>query len=367
MSLIRAVQRADLPAVARLYELVMRSGRSAAPSGLADYFERVLIDQPWADPEIPSLVHVAQDGSVDGFQGSSVRRARFDGRAITIACAGQCVAHPDARRSAVGARLVRAYLAGPQELTITDTANDQMRQIWTLSGGDMVHASCVGWARVLRPWQSAGAYRATRARPTGPGSHSRILDALDRLTTRWVAPLMPPTAPDVTSEPLTPAGLVQHLPVVAQGLRLHLDYDEAYVTWLFRELGVIRGFGTPVARLVRDGRGRVLGWYIYYLAAHGISRVLQIVAADRRVGLVVDHLFTHAWANGAAAVVGRVEPRLLEPLGARHCLFRYAGGALAHSREPEILDAVASGRSLLTRLDSEWWIQDSEIDFGSSA
>jgi hypothetical protein len=92
------------------------------------------------------------------------------------------------------------------------------------------------------------------------------------------------------------------------------------------------------------------------LNAGAASHVLQIAAPDRNVGAVVDDLFHHAWSSGATALRGRVEPRLLAPLGARHCVFRYVGGALVHSRDDAILAAIATGDSLLTRLDGEWWM-----------
>jgi hypothetical protein len=364
---IRALERADLPEVARLYELVMRSGRPDPPPGLAPYFERLLLDQPWADGDIPPLVYADDAGSIVAFQGSSVRRARFDGRPIRIACAGQLVAHPEARRRAVGALLVRAYLDGPQDLTMTDTASEEMRKIWVLLGGDMVHLSCVRWLRVLRPWRFAEAYarqlRSAWSRPVG----GRLLRALDGATTSWVRRLSRPTPPDVLTEPLTPPALIEHLHVVADEVRLHLDYDERFVGWLFDELARMRGLGTPAARLVRERGGRVLGWYVYYLMPQGISRVLQVAAADRDVGRVLDDLFDHAFSHGSAALTGRVEPRLLQPVSERGCVLQYSGAALAHSPDEGILGAIATGKSLLTRLDGEWWIQDQYADLGRAA
>ena len=50
MSGIRALEREDLPQVARLYELIMRSGvEEKTPPDLAAFFEKTLLDQPWAD------------------------------------------------------------------------------------------------------------------------------------------------------------------------------------------------------------------------------------------------------------------------------------------------------------------------------
>jgi hypothetical protein len=365
VSLIRPFERDDAEEVAALYELVMRSGSSVAPPGLAPYFERMFLDQPWADPEIPSLVHLDANGRIVGFQGSSVRRALFDDGQVRIACAGQLVAHPDARRRAVGALLVRAYLAGPQELTITDGATEEMRRMWTLLGGEMAHLSCIGWTRLFRPWRFVGERILRRRRPNGRARlDARPLSLLDRATiprARWFSE---PAPPEAVGEPLTPSALLENLSVLGDGVRLRVDYEERFLRWLFEELARVTTRGTPVARLVRDRRdGHVLGWYVYYLLAGGSCEVLQVAAGDQQVEAVVDHLLHDAWSNGAAAVEGRLEPRLVDPLAHRHCVMRYSGGALVHSREREILGALASGRSLLTRLDGEWWMGHSVLDF----
>jgi hypothetical protein len=83
--------------------------------------------------------------------------------------------------------------------------------------------------------------------------------------------------------------------------------------------------------------------------------VLQVMGAEKDLGAVLDHLFYDAQAAGAAALEGRVEPRLLEPLAQRRCLLRYAGAAGVHTRNREILAAVLSRQSVFTRMDSEYW------------
>jgi hypothetical protein len=369
VNLIRPLERADLPEVTALYELVARSGRSTPPPGLAPFFERVLLDQPWADPEIPSLVHLDDTGAIVAFQGSSVRRARFDGRPIKIACAGQFVAHPAARRRAVGALLLRTYLGGAQALTITDTAGSaRMREIWRLCGGEMLPAACIDWFRFLRPLASAEWYLRARRNAWRQRRGGRLLEVLDAAATRTIGFMSPPPAPDSTAQPLTAAGLVEHLPVVCGRVRLHLDYDERFVAWLLKELAEVSGLGTPVAHLVREQGGRVLGWYVYYSPPNGVCQVLQVAAAGQDVGRVLDHLLHDAWTRGAIAISGRIEPQLMEPLAQRRFVMRWAGGAaLVHSRDAQILYAITSGRSLLTRLDGEWWIQDNEVDLGAPA
>jgi hypothetical protein len=66
VSAIRALEPDDIPVVARLYERVMRSGTRSPPPALEQFFREALFEQPWADPEIPSLVYEDQNAGVVG-------------------------------------------------------------------------------------------------------------------------------------------------------------------------------------------------------------------------------------------------------------------------------------------------------------
>jgi GNAT superfamily N-acetyltransferase len=340
MSHVRALQRDDIPAVAQLaLETTEVSQR------LLEYYERTLFDDPWCDPELPSLVYEDDGGAILAFQGSVTRRAVFDKQPIRIACGVTVVSRPDVRSRGLGALLVRSYLAGAQDLTITDAATEQMRAIWLRLGGTAVSQNCIGWVRVFRP----AAFAAERF---GAG---RMWAMLDGGITR-IARSLVPAPPATTSLDLAPQALAEWLRTLGESVRLHVAYDEQFLTRLLEELGALPTYGAPVVRVVRDRRGRTVGSYVYYLKPRGISHVLQVAAAETHAGEVLDDLFRHAWTNGATAVRGRVEAHLLAALGSRQCLFRYVGGALMHSRHPELRATVAEGDALLTRLDGEWWM-----------
>ncbi len=83
--------------------------------------------------------------------------------------------------------------------------------------------------------------------------------------------------------------------------------------------------------------------------------MLQVIGGEKDIGSVIDHLFHDAQAEGAAALEGRLEGRLLEPLVRRRCILRYAGSSGVHSRNDGIREALFSSRSILTRMDSEYW------------
>jgi hypothetical protein len=354
---IRPLTRDDIPQITSLYEHVARSGSRTPPSELAGYFADTFLDHPWADPEIPSLVYQEEDGTIAGFLGSSVRRLLFDGKPVRACVSGQLVTEPRIRSQAAGVFLTRTCMAGPQDLTLTDGASPTVEQMWDRLGGEAFQIACVGWLRVFRPWHFTVDLVARRRNRERASAGRPFWSLLDSMTTRLPgAPLRPPRS-ESTGEPLTPGAVMKHLPQVSESFRVRPDYDDDFLEWLFGEMAAVTRRGTLVSRLVRDRNRRVQGWYVYYLRRGGIGDVLQIVGGGRDVDDVVDNLFQDAWANGAAGLQGRVEAHLRVPLSRRRCAF-YGSGSLAliHSREPELLHAIQSGRALLTRMEGEWWM-----------
>jgi hypothetical protein len=353
------MRREEVDEVAQLYRFIDKSDWRIPPEEVPKWFERTLFDHPWADPEIPSLVYLDDSGEIVGFIGSHVRRMRFDGQPVRLAAGGPLIAHTKVRNRGVGAMLWRRYMAGPQELTITDGASEQMRQIFELIGGQMMHPSSMIWVRVFRPWSYAGnrvlsanVYRRHKVKPWA----RKALPLLDAPTTRLISRFHAPTAGETTDELLTPALVLENLPLLTRSLRLVPDYDEQFLRWVFAELHNNRTWGEPQRRLVRAQDGRALGWYVYFLLPQESCMTLQIVAHDRHAGTVLDSLFAHAVSNGGAAVQGRVEAHILAGLAHRGAMFRFSARSLVHSRHPDLLGAITSGHALLTRLEGEWWM-----------
>lgn len=365
MTAIRPLEREDLGVVATLYGDVMRPGVPPR-SDLKERFAALLLEQPWADPEIPSLVAVDEGGSVVGFLGSHVRRIRLDGRSGRLACAGQLVVAPAARHRATGALLLHAYLAGPQDLTITDGATEEVRRIWERLGGEAVWLGGIEWYRPLRPaalaallWGHRSGRDARALMPIARGvdraalSLGRAIRGRARAAGRANAK----TTQDVHVGELTPEDLVAALPQLTRRLRLWVDYDTAFAEHLLVELRRVPGRGSLRAALVRTGAGTVLGAYVYYLRNAGLSSVVAIAAPDEDgASATLDALVDDARAHGAAALHGRLEPRIALGVTRMRCLMRYEGGALVHARDPSVLAAAGSRSALLTRLEGEWWM-----------
>jgi hypothetical protein len=66
-----------------------------------------------------------------------------------------------------------------------------------------------------------------------------------------------------------------------------------------------------------------------------------------------------------AVLRGRLEPRLLEAVWARHCHIRPSSRFLVHSRDPQLAATIAAADGLLTRMDGEYWMGLHLTGFGS--
>jgi hypothetical protein len=125
-------------------------------------------------------------------------------------------------------------------------------------------------------------------------------------------------------EQLTPQALLGRLPSVTSQVSLSPDYDEAFLEWLFAEMASVKSRGSLIGRLVHDGKGRMLGWYLAYLRRGGVCQAIQVAAVDRAMQQVFDH---EAWRYGGSVLRGRLEPRLFEPVWQRRCYYGTANAS----------------------------------------
>ena len=77
---------------------------------------------------------------------------------------------------------------------------------------------------------------------------------------------------------------------------------------------------------------------------------------DHDADAVLADLVAHARDQGSAVLAGRHEPQLTALLQRRLPVLGFAQRPVIHSHDSEILAAAASGASLLTRLDGEWFV-----------
>lgn len=344
----RALERADLPAVARLLAAQLPSWNQDQ-----SFLAQTLIDQRQATPELPSLVAVDGDALL-GFIGVQARRIRFGERRVAAVCCSHLVVADDPRVGATGALLLRRLLSGDQDLTWTDTATDVVARMWRTFGGHVDQARQFDWMLVLRPSRWLGGLvsgrlrRAASAREMAP-ARAVPFQAVGRRLASSAFPSMPP---GVTGEDATGSTIASNIDTLARDLSLWVDYDETYLDELLALIPAAES--PPVCRLVRR-EGAPIGWYVYLPRPGGSTRVLHVCGLRAEMDSVFAELVEAAREGGTAVLTGRFEPVLRDPLIRRRAVLSFARCPLLHSSESEVLGLLATDRSLLTDLDGEWF------------
>jgi hypothetical protein len=358
MTRLREFAVEDLPAVVTLFERVHPGLRWPSREICERYFREIFLGSPWRDLELPSWV-VEDHGALVGFAGVLPRRMLFGTRPLKVAVGTQFMVDPEWRHSLVALQLLKRMLAGPQDMFVSDGANEQVRRLWLTVSGSIPMLQNLDWTRLLRPTRYAlgllgkpGTRRALRFAARAPCA---LVDA--------VAARMRPNhfARDdqrLVDEPLDAGTMLRHLPEVVNGsYALRPDYDRNSLSWLFGQMARKTRHGRLRARAVRDN-DRLLGWFIYYARRGATNEVLQIAACNGSFDCVLRRLFNDAWHQGATALRGRLDPAHLQQLSDRHCWMRREGAwTVVHSRHADVINAIERGTAGISRLDGEWWLR----------
>ena len=195
---------------------------------------------------------------------------------------------------------------------------------------------------------------------------SRGLDAIilgSRLAPRWL-PEMPN---GIAAEDSTEATLLSCIERFSSDRALQPQYDLDAFRWLLRQAAEKKMYGALRKAVLRDSRGEIIGWYLYYLKPGQIGEVLQFGGRPKTIQKVLNHLFYDAWRQGAVALSGETEPRFAKDLAKARCEFALPGyGVLMQSKNPDLLNAVHRGNAFLSRLEGEWWARFSDPGWSSS-
>ena len=356
---IRVFTEADVPAAAALFARVYPEYRWRSQDACESYFREILFGNPWCDPEIPSWV-AEENGRLSGFYAVLPRRMLLHGRPIRVAVGCQFMMAPDNRNSLAALQLTKACISGPQDLTLADGANAQARRMWVAIGGVAPLLYGLHWTRLLRPARHAFSLLQGRGAiaPAVALAARPLCAAADALFTR-----LPPNRflrdhRDFSGSAPDPAAMLSQLSDFTGGSALQPEYSAGALAWLLDQAARKKRHGELRSRTALGSKRQLIGWYLYYLNAGGVSEVVQIAARDGCVDQVLQQLMADAWRNGATALHGRVEPRFLQELSDRHCLFRREGPwTLIHSRHAEIVAIIQQGDAFLSRLEGEWWLR----------
>jgi hypothetical protein len=363
MSRIRPFAEDDIEQVSDLHWRVFDDGSvpvsqqpvSELRQSYADYFERVFLRNPWRDEALPSLVYEGADGKIAGFLGVLPRRMFLDGMPVSVALSSQFIVDPNSRALGAGVQLLKAFLNGPQDLSLTDEANNASRKLWEALGGSTALLYSVHWTRLLRPSRFVIRHLEGRGALSLLASASKPLcNLIDAALARKSPHRFRQTEPKVSAGELDADTLLACLSQFSGSRSLWPEYDECSLKWLLEIITRQTRRGALRKLAIHNSKREVIGWYLYYLNPGGVSQVVQLVAKKNSIGDVLDHLFYDAWLNGSVAVSGRLEPPFMQTFSDKYCHFNCGQPwMLIHSHNPDILRAFHYGDALLSPLEGE--------------
>ena len=366
MKRIRPFVRDDIPQVTDLHRQVFGvrgnpARQSHSPKLLQDYadhFEEIFFRNPWYDEALPSLVYQEPTGRILGFLGVMPRPMLFNGQLIKAALSSQFIVAPDSR--SVGMILLRAFFAGPQDLSLTDEANSISRRLWEKIGGTITMSYSVHWTRPLRPSRFAVSllssfFQENKLWSSLVSASAPICNLADAIAVRKLPRYFQVTAPEVSADDLKIETLLTYLSEFSKTRSLWPAYDDRSLKWLLKVIAQKERFGALRIRAVHNDKREMIGWYLYHLKPGGVSTALQIMARENSMGEVLDRLFYDAWLQDSVAVYGRLDPRFVREISDKYCIFNCGRPwVLIHSRNPDLLRTFHDGDVMLSKLEGEW-------------
>ncbi|MDH6233977.1 hypothetical protein M2281_004590 [Mesorhizobium soli] len=359
MGEIRALQQADISAVAELFQRILRKTSQPATHALETYLTGLFIEAPDRDPEIGSLVHVLDDGRVSGFIGVMPLPMLAEGRSVRAAVCGSLMVDNHADDPFAGARLMRAFLSGPQDVTLTETANDISTAMWRKLRATVLPDYSLEWLRIIRP---AGFVAEMATKAVGAARLlsplARPIDSLIRRGEpgpRWsslAAAIPEETLPSVDADDETTATLLTKW---TEGYAVRPLWQPENLHQMVAEASSKALYGEMVRRVVMTRDGRPLGLFLYHGDPGRIGRVMQILAAPGRIGETIDSMLAHASERGMLALRGRTQPVLLNAMLGRRFAFFHTSSSVVHARDPTLLEPFLAGKAFFNGFAGESW------------
>lgn len=353
---VRDLEREDLPAVGRLFQKTFRKSETLPPS-LVSYLHEVFFDHPWYDEELRSKVFIDGQSELKGFIGVFPSRLELEGRSLRAAFAGTMMVDRPAENPLVGARLLRSFLAGPQDLSLTETANALALGMWQKLALPLDLAYSLNWIRVFRPVSAAvqvmekASSVARLLRPIG-----RMADGFGERT--GLFSLRAPIALNArraTFKDATRQEFADAVFALKDLALLRPQWDRPSFEWFMEQAEQKRAFGKPSWRIAVARNGEIAGCYVYYGKPGGIAWLLQALCSPAVAGELVDDLFAHADTEGCAGVRGGGHPWLTPELISRKAVFYGRAFFVAHAKDKSLLQPVNSGQALISGLAGENW------------
>lgn len=362
MSQVRPFVAGDVAAVAALFQKIFLDPAVAPPPGLAAYIRALYLDTAPGKPEVPSLVHVGAVGAITGFIGVDTLTMRHGDRLLKAAICGSLMVENHDGDPMAGARLLKAFLAGPQDISLSETASDVSLRMWTSLRGVSLPQYSLDWVRILRPGSFMVNVAASRLRPARLlAPLGRGLDRLAGLYRRddalhWSGMARERPAPGgLEVRQVDAAGFAALVEPLTEQFALRPQWADGQLAAALADAREKPSYGRQVLCAVEARGGRPIGAFAYHVKPGGIARVLQVLARPGQAGPVIDCLIGDAFRRGAAALRGRTQPALLEAMLGRRIAFVNVASTVVHARDAGLVEACRDGELFFNGLAGEHW------------
>ncbi len=345
----------DVPAIAEMHSKIKFKNEVPNSEGLRDYYRKIFFHNPWHDKNFSSFVY-RNSGKVIGFIGVIPRQMYFRGETIKVAVSHRLMVCPHSGHPFAAAQLIRKFLSGPQDLSLSDGANNMGRKFWEGMGGSTSMIYSMNWIRPLKPCSyainvlSQQNGRKTAALMLKPAAS--IFDSLG--AAKLIEPVFSSECTSVETDDRT---LLDCFFEFSKYYTLNSEYEYEKWKWLMDFLRSNQHRGSFKAFAVYKGAKELIGAYACYQSKKRINEVILLLARRDSRNKVLQHMLSEAKKDNVMCLWGRVEPKFIDSLGSNRCLFKQGSWALIHTKRPEIIETINSGEAFLTALEGELWLR----------
>jgi hypothetical protein len=346
---IRPADDADLEAICALDARVYPE-HPVTPARVG-FMRDVLFTHPWRTDTLPSLVYEDGAGEIRGFLGVMPRRMMLGERPLLAGITHRFMVDPAHRGSLAGLDLMRTFLGGQHDLSITEPENEAARRIWQRYGGFAVDAQSLQWTKPVRPLGWIAQYAEDHLPAMAHRVVTGVAAGVDGVAGA-IGGLRPKPA-ETPTEDLSPEGMLALIRDVSRRYSVRPVYDTRELEWFLTRLESKHARGTLRARLVRAKGGEPAGFYVYYARPRATGLVVQICARPDQIKRVWHHLTDDAWRTGTVALRGKYDA-IVSGVPDRSLFLRKARHTfLLHTRHADVERAILRGDAFITRLEGE--------------
>jgi hypothetical protein len=352
VSAVRACEATDIESVAGLFVRVFRRTEAPAPPSLRAYMNDLYLDNPWVDPDRPSLVAVDRHDRIVGFLGVVPMPLRLRGRKLAGAIGGNFMVDARFADPLVAVRMLKRFFAAGQDLALTDTANPTAIRFWERLDGRVAHFQSMRWVLAVRP----AALGLALADGEHRGPLLRAAAPVARLADRVVARRVRPPRSDVELRDASVATAFAVLDELVDDRDLRFAGSLNEFEWLVEMMRRRTRFGPLRMLTMHAGSSSPYGVVMYYPNRRDVAQLAIAAAAPNHLGSLVGALRRDAYDQGSVGIMGHADARLAMELRHLACAYIYRNDfTVLHARDESLLAPLLSGDVAMTRLTGEWW------------